>query len=215
MLNCCWQVLTVESWWARWLLVLPVLKHLALRQWCVGTMCTKTYLPGLQLLGTDILQERARKLQGSPCCGSCESTSYHCVKKKKNFMCALNVLQWGGTIRCQVIAPRHYSRDLPHGGLEIPCMLTFEGNAEDIAKGRKLVKYPLISSPEAATKDEPLRYDNSTNGTEDIITGRNFLIFILVTLTDDWSSWSELEQVALHAAFSRHTARFVTISQTT
>lgn len=64
-------------------------------------------------------------------------------------------------------------------------MLTFEGDAEDIAKGRKLVKYPLISSPEAATKDEPLQYDNSTNGTEDIITGRNFLIFILVTLTDD------------------------------
>lgn len=53
-------------------------------------------------------------------------------------------------------------------------MLTFEGNAEDIAKGRKLVKYPLISSPEAATKDEPLRYDNSTNETEGSSLGETF-----------------------------------------
>ena len=61
----------------------------------------------------------------------------------------------GGTIRCRVTASRYYSEDLPQGGLEIPCILMFEGSAKDVVKVNKIVKYVLSSGPEAATKDEP------------------------------------------------------------
>ena len=44
----------------------------------------------------------------------------------------------GGTIRCRVTGRRRYSSDLPQGGLEIPCKLTFEGEAKEIKKLLKL-----------------------------------------------------------------------------
>ncbi len=51
-------------------------------------------------------------------------------------------LQLGGNIICQVTSNnRRYSADLLQGGLEIPCILIFEGVAKDIAKLDKLVKY--------------------------------------------------------------------------
>ena len=34
---------------------------------------------------------------------------------------------------------RHFSPDLPQGGLEIPCMLTFMGDPKEVAKVRKLL----------------------------------------------------------------------------
>ena len=37
-------------------------------------------------------------------------------------------LRKGGTIQCQVTEKRRFSADLPQGGLEIPCMLTFMGD---------------------------------------------------------------------------------------
>ena len=47
-------------------------------------------------------------------------------------------LRHGGTICCRVTGSRRYSQDLPQGGLEIPCMLTFRGEAKDIEKIRKI-----------------------------------------------------------------------------
>ena len=55
------------------------------------------------------------------------------VPKKISSVCSMFLLR-GGTLRCRVTASRRYSGDLPQGGLEIPCMLTFEGGAKDIAK---------------------------------------------------------------------------------
>ena len=96
------------------------------------------------------------------------------LPKKISSVCSMFLLR-GGTIHCQVIAPRCHSGDLPQGGLEIPCMLTFEGDRKDVAKARRLVRYALFTSPEAATKDEPpkkkIKYDNSSNETKGIITG--------------------------------------------
>ena len=98
------------------------------------------------------------------------------LPKKISSVCSMFLLR-GGTIHCQVTAPRRYSRDLPQGGLEIPCMLTFEGDRtrRDIVKARRLVRYGLFTSPEVATKDEPpkkkIKHDNSSNETEGIITG--------------------------------------------
>lgn len=41
---------------------------------------------------------------------------------------------------------RQYSEDLPQGGLEIPCVLTFEGNAKHTAKAKKLLETTLTTT---------------------------------------------------------------------
>ena len=76
------------------------------------------------------------------------------IPRKISSICSM-FLRHGGTINCRVTASRRYSRDLPQGGLEVPCVLTFQGGAKDIAKVSKLVSYALSLCPEAATKDEP------------------------------------------------------------
>jgi len=37
-----------------------------------------------------------------------------------------------GSICCKVTGPREYSRDLPQGGLQVPCIFEFRGNKENI-----------------------------------------------------------------------------------
>ena len=45
---------------------------------------------------------------------------------------------------CVILAScRRYSADLPQGGLEIPCILKFEGKEKYITKVGKLIKYAL------------------------------------------------------------------------
>ena len=64
-------------------------------------------------------------------------------------------LRHSGAIKCKVTGTRQYSRDLPQGGLEIPCQLTFEGSDEKyIRKVKKLLKLsdsdsgsPTVSVP--------------------------------------------------------------------
>ena len=46
----------------------------------------------------------------------------------------------GGSITCKVIERRHYSRDLPQEGLEIPCKLILLGKSDDIKNVNKLIK---------------------------------------------------------------------------
>ena len=62
-------------------------------------------------------------------------------------------LQKGGSIFCQVSGGRRYSQDLPQGGLEIPCLLKFQGNAKDVQKVEKLAKLALSSK--TSNKPEP------------------------------------------------------------
>ena len=53
----------------------------------------------------------------------------------RRISCACTLfMRRGGTIGCQVTGRRKYSTDLPQGGLEIPCLLTFEGKAKEIKK---------------------------------------------------------------------------------
>ncbi len=72
------------------------------------------------------------------------------VPNKISSICSI-FLQLGGNIICQVTSTRRYSADLPQGGLEIPCILIFEGVAKDIAKLDKLVKYALSASTTETT----------------------------------------------------------------
>ena len=54
-------------------------------------------------------------------------------------------LRRNSTLRCQVTGTRHYSVDLPQGGLEIPCRLIFSGHASLIAKVQKLLQEAITS----------------------------------------------------------------------
>ena len=58
------------------------------------------------------------------------------LPRKLSRMCALFIRR-GGSITCRPRGRRRYSSDLPQGGLEIPCLLFFEGDAKEI---KKLVK---------------------------------------------------------------------------
>ena len=51
-------------------------------------------------------------------------------------VCSL-FLRRNGVITCEVIGGRHYSNDLPQGGLEIPCKLVFSGKESSIDKVQK------------------------------------------------------------------------------
>ena len=48
-------------------------------------------------------------------------------------------LSRGGSITCTVTGIRKYSDDLPQGGLEVPCLLTFRGDEPAIEKVRNLL----------------------------------------------------------------------------
>ena len=53
---------------------------------------------------------------------------------RKYARCFSIFLRRGGTISCEITGRRKYSRDLPQGGLEVPCVLTFKGDEKEIKK---------------------------------------------------------------------------------
>ena len=59
------------------------------------------------------------------------------VPRKFSAVCAL-FLNRGGTMICKVTGERLYSRDLPQGGMEIPCRYIFRGQSTDIEKVKKV-----------------------------------------------------------------------------
>jgi len=61
------------------------------------------------------------------------------VPRRISSTCSL-FLRHGGTITCKITDPKkRYSRDLEHGGLEIPCLLLFQAESELLAKVQKLL----------------------------------------------------------------------------
>ena len=64
------------------------------------------------------------------------------VPRKMSSVCSL-FLRHGGVIHCTVTGTRCYSQDLVQGGLQIPCILHFEGNQLDTVKAEKLIKAAL------------------------------------------------------------------------
>ena len=67
------------------------------------------------------------------------STAVGHVPRKISSVCSL-FLRKNGTIVCKVTGSRRYSRDLPQGGLEVPCTLKFQGSTKDIDKVKKLLE---------------------------------------------------------------------------
>ena len=66
------------------------------------------------------------------------------VPRKISTICSVFIRR-GGFIRCRVTGSRRYSQDLPQGGLEIPCLLLFNGTEKDTLKAERLVKAALVT----------------------------------------------------------------------
>ena len=60
------------------------------------------------------------------------------LPRKISRICTLFIRR-GGAIHCRVTGRRKYSTDLPQGGVDIPCLLLFEGEAKEIKKLVKLI----------------------------------------------------------------------------
>ena len=67
----------------------------------------------------------------------------------------------GGSIECQINGNRRYSHDLPQGGLEIPCVLTFRGGSIlTITKVQKLIQQvPSTNTEPTCTEIETVDVD--------------------------------------------------------
>lgn len=57
-----------------------------------------------------------------------------------------------GTILCQITGNKHYFIDMPQGGLELPCTLTFIGPTLYVEKTRKLIDQAPSKNMESPTK---------------------------------------------------------------
>ena len=55
-----------------------------------------------------------------------------------------------GSVQCTVTGSRQYSSDLPQGGLEVPCKLTFTGEKKYVMKIEKLLNPTTMSSASPA-----------------------------------------------------------------
>ena len=73
----------------------------------------------------------------------CRHTTVGHIPRKISAACSI-FLSRSGNIRCKITGTRRFSTDLPQGGLEVPCMLTFQGEAKDVTK---------ISSVQQARQD--------------------------------------------------------------
>ena len=81
------------------------------------------------------------------------------VPRKISAACYLFLEKEDTTIICIVNGKRQYLKDLPQGGLEVPCTLIFQGNGKDIAKIVKL----LAPGPPPCSEPPP----NKKRKTED------------------------------------------------
>ena len=73
------------------------------------------------------------------------------MPRKISAICSL-FLRHGGRIQCEVTGTRQYSRDIPQGGLEIPCQYIFEGDVHKVKKSI-IVNEKAVKSTKEATSN--------------------------------------------------------------
>ena len=85
------------------------------------------------------------------------------IPRKISSVCSL-FLRRNGVMTVCTTERRRFSADLPQGGLEIPCLITFEGAGKDIQKVRKLVTAAMLPTDDIQqTKKRKI----SVGGSED------------------------------------------------
>lgn len=136
-----------------------------------STYSTETVIRGYHVykniwtavLGEELFCNRERFNSADPFAVSVvkASTIVGHVPRRISPVCSL-FLRRNGTIRCRVNGSRHHSLDLPQGGLEIPCILTFEGATKYVEKVQTIleskprnIKIESQSPPSKKIKIEP------------------------------------------------------------
>ena len=76
------------------------------------------------------------------------------VPRKMSAICSI-FLRKGGSIFCQVNGGRRYSHDLPQGGLEVLCLMRFQGTAKDVQKVEKSATLALSSKTSSNPESLP------------------------------------------------------------
>ena len=94
------------------------------------------------------MSARGQKPVRSVCCGSDERRNRHRPRPEENFVHLFPLSASGCSITCHVTGGRRYSGDLVQGGLELPCVLHFEGDDKRIAKAKKLIESALTTETE-------------------------------------------------------------------
>ena len=70
----------------------------------------------------------------------------------------------GGTIVCVVNEARQYSSDLLQGGLEVPCILTFQAsNGKEGKKAKKLIESALLVKIKASVLEDSTLSEGKTS----------------------------------------------------
>ena len=121
------------------------------------------------------------------------------IPRRISALCSL-FLHRNGCITCHVTGSRQHSKDLLQGGLEIPCVLTFDtGDKDLISKIRKL----LITTENFKIGDEPVIAETeikSVETTGDSSKKRRIEIDCesYVPLNDDDEIWVCIEGIVLY-----------------
>ncbi len=91
------------------------------------------------------------------------------LPRKISSICSL-FLRCGGRIHCTVTAARRYSADLEQGGLEVPCILKFEGCSSKnyFLKAEKLIKSVLSTEQSALSEQIQLNLSTQSEHKNDI-----------------------------------------------
>jgi hypothetical protein len=91
------------------------------------------------------------------------------MSPEKSALCAL-FFDHQGTITCEVIGSKQYSVDLPQGGLEIPCKLSFHGPLNYLEQVHKLLSSALVAKLDSwcvdgqeKTEDPTFKVDSSSS----------------------------------------------------
>ena len=75
------------------------------------------------------------------------------IPRKISSVCSL-FLRRNGVMTVLTTQRRRFSADLPQGGLEIPCVITFEGAGKEIQKVRKLVTAAMLPTASTSCADD-------------------------------------------------------------
>lgn len=71
------------------------------------------------------------------------------IPRKISAICHL-FLRHGGQMVVQVVGPRRHSVDLPQGGLEVPCTITFYGSEKEVAKVKMMLDIAAATTDHVA-----------------------------------------------------------------
>ena len=82
------------------------------------------------------------------------------IPRKISSVCSL-FLRRNGVMKVEMTGGSPYSADLPQGGLEIPCIITFEGVEKDVKKVKRLISAALTPAAESLQPDNKRRKTNS------------------------------------------------------